>query len=280
MEELRSEDGGVLISDDVKKRLQKRVRRRNALIVLTCVVVGAVILTVAAFFTVKEIFTVEQIFCPDTPYYSGEEILEAAGAKTGKAIFSMDEETFRKNALQSLPMLQDLKVKKEYPDKLTVTPVLEEPLFYFVASVPENEYVVVAKSLKVLEMIDDEEVLHARYKGLLWVKMPRLLYTVTGQELRFADRGDGTYLPSFVELIGASSFAPEVKALDLVNRFEIVVYCETEQGAPYRIYFGNSRQAKEKLAFAEGIKKNLPEGFVGLIGVEDPQKGYADPEES
>ncbi|MBQ8216275.1 MAG: FtsQ-type POTRA domain-containing protein [Clostridia bacterium] len=278
-EELRKEDGTELISDDVKRRLRKSYRRRNAMIVLTCLLIGAVMLAVVGFFTVKSVFTVNEINCPDTLYYSAEEILSAAGVKTGQGIFFIKEEELRRNALQSLPLLKDLRVEKGYPDKLTVTPVPEQPLYYFVADIPQNEYVVVAESRKVLCMFDEEEQMRKTFPQLFFVKMPRLLYTVEGQGLGFAERGDEAYFSEFLGLLKGSSLYDQIVLVDLENRFEITVYCKSPQGWDYRIYFGNRRNMEEKLAFAEGIRQRLPEDFTGVIGVEDPQKGYADPDE-
>ena len=275
---IRREESGELISDDVKRRLKKWERRRNAMIVLTCLLIGAVIVAAVGLFAIKKLFTVNQILCPDTPYYSSEEILEAAGASTGKGIFFIDEEALCTGALQALPLLMDLQVEKEYPDKLILTPIVEEPLFYFVADVPDNEYVVVAKSMKVIHMIDEEGEMNARYPDLLQVQMPALLYTVEGKHLGFAGEGDERYIPDFLELVRDSAFGDEVVYVDLKNRFEITLHCASEQGTSYRVFFGNKKNAKEKMEFAEGIKNRIPENFSGLIGVEDPKKGYADPD--
>ena len=77
-EEIRGEDGNVLISDDVKRQLQSRLQRRTMLIVLTCIVAGCAVLAVFSFAVTKFLFSVDEIDCPDTSYYTAEEIFEKA----------------------------------------------------------------------------------------------------------------------------------------------------------------------------------------------------------
>ena len=69
-------------------------------------------MSIVAFFVVKRVFTITEIVCEDQVYYSAEQILEAAGAKTGVGIFFVDEEQMRANALQELPLLMDLQIQK------------------------------------------------------------------------------------------------------------------------------------------------------------------------
>jgi hypothetical protein len=70
-----------------------------------------------------------------------------------------------------------------------------------------------------------------------------------------------------------------VQSVDLSNRFEITVYCCRNGLSAYRIYLGNKKDLSEKIEFAEGIRGRIPEDFEGLIGVEDPTEGYADPDD-
>ena len=76
-EEIRREDGSVLISDDVKRQLQQGLRRRTLMIVLTSLVAGAAVLALLAFAATRFFFSVEKIECPEIGFYSTEEILEA-----------------------------------------------------------------------------------------------------------------------------------------------------------------------------------------------------------
>ena len=109
--------------------------------------------------------------------------------------------------------------------------------------------------------------------------MPRLSYTVSGKELVFSSSGDGDYIPGFINLLDQSDLAGQIAKIDVKSRFDIRVHCLSEQGS-YSILFGNKKELSEKLAFAKGIKDKLPPDFVGIISVEDPRKGYADPEDS
>ena len=84
---------------------------------------------------------------------------------------------------------------------------------------------------------------------------------------------------ALLEQIKSSAFAQQVVLVDLTNRFELTVYCQTQEGYAYRIYFGNVKNIEEKIAFAQAIKQRLPTDFQGLIGVENPAKGYADPDD-
>ncbi|MBP3322526.1 MAG: FtsQ-type POTRA domain-containing protein [Clostridia bacterium] len=278
-EELRREDGRVLISDDVKRRLQKRLKRRTFFIVFTCILVGVLILSLVGFFVIKNIFSLKTVSCPQTEHYSSKQIVEASGLREGSAIFLIKDDKIRSRILQELPLLKDLQVKVLYPDRVELIPIEEEPLFYFVADIPENEYVVVSESYKVLGMFDSVEQMLTYFPDLYLVKMPTLLYTVTGQKLEFASKGDADYISDLLRLVKESDFGEQLRYADLQNRFEITLHCRSEMGKDYRVYLGNKKSLSEKISFAQGMKDHLPDDFAGLIGAEDPQKGYADPDD-
>ena len=278
-EEIRKEDGSVLISDDVKRRLQGRLQRRTVLIVLTCLLVGGTVFGLFSFSAMKFLFSVEHVQCGQSSYYTSDEILLASGIQKGKPIFFLSEEEIKGSVLEKMPFLSDLKVEKVYPDTVRLVPVEERPLFYFVADIPENKYVVVSESQKVLAMYDDEMHVRASFGGIYRVEMPSLLYIVSGQQLQFKERGDSDYIPGLLNLLKDSDFFSEVQSVDLSNRFEITVYCRRNGLSAYRIYLGNKKDLSEKIEFAEGIRGRIPEDFEGLIGVEDPTEGYADPDD-
>ena len=185
----------------------------------------------------------------------------------------------RGSVLEKLPFLSDLKVRVVYPDTVVLTPIEEKPLFYFVADIPENEYVVVSENQKVLEMFDEEGDLLEAFPNVYRVDMPPLRYIVSGQPLQFANRGDGDYIPALLKDLDGSDFAKQVVSVDVKNRFEIMVYGRKDGQFDDRISLGNKKDLHEKLLFASGIRERIPEDFVGLIGVEDPVNGYADPDD-
>lgn len=277
-EEIRREDGSVLISDDVKRQLQQGLKRRTLLIGLTCLVAGGAILALLLFAATKFLFSVETIECAEIGYYTVEEIIEASGIEEGKPIFLISKEDVRRSALEKMPFLADLKVELSYPDTVVLTPVEEKPCFYFEADIPENEFVVVSESQKVLTMFDEEEQLLADFPEVYKVKMPVLLFIVSGQKLQFSERGDGDYIPELLNHLKNSDFSEEILYLDAENRFELTVYCQKNGRYDYRIYLGNKKNLSEKILFAQGIRARVAESFQGLIGVEDPTKGYADPD--
>lgn len=267
-----------LLPDAMKRRLHKRLRRRSVLIAVTGVLVGGIILAILGFFAVKVLFTVETLQCESTKFYKSSEILEQSGIKEGDGMFLLNEEQVRKTLLEAFPLLCDVTIRKEYPNTLVILPEEEKPLFFFIADIPENEYVVVSERQKVLQMFPDEESMNELFPTLYFVEMPGLSYTVSGKELVFSSSGDGDYIPGFINLLDQSDLAGQIAKIDVKSRFDIRVHCLSEQGS-YSILFGNKKELSEKLAFAKGIKDKLPPDFVGIISVEDPRKGYADPED-
>ncbi|MBQ8235525.1 MAG: FtsQ-type POTRA domain-containing protein [Clostridia bacterium] len=268
-----------LLPDAMKRRLHRRLRRRSILIAVTGILVGGIILAVLGFFAVKVLFTVESLQCESTEFYDSGEILEVSGIKEGDSMFLIREEQVKKALLKKFPMLCDVTIRKEYPNTLIILPEEEKPLFFFIADIPENEYVVVSESLKVLEMFPDEESMNELFPTLYYLEMPELSYAVSGKKLVFSSAGDADYLPGFINLLDASDLSGEIVKIDVSSRFNIRVYCQREQES-YIILFGNKKELSEKLAFAKGIKEKLPADFVGVISVEDPRKGYADPEDA
>lgn len=273
-DELRREN---VNSEEMQEKLYRKVRRRNRMIVLTCVLIALLILLTVGWICMKMFFTVDEIEVVCGNAYDASEILSASGLRKGEVIFFISSSEVRNRVLEDFPLLENVKLRKEYPNKLIFETVEEVPLFYYYTGSEDTGYAVVARSQKLLALCRTEEEVRASFGALLLVDMPAVKYAVIGDKLGYFEKGDSIYIPELLVSLEKFNLGAEPVLLNAVSRFDLILYCgQSRQGRPkYEILLGNKDQLEDKLSFAEGIIEQLGEDFEGIVSVEDPKNGYA-----
>ncbi len=266
-------------SEELQERLNRKIGRRNRLIVFTCVAISAVILLTVGFVCTKMFFTVDEIEVVCSDGHDGSEILAASGLQKGKVIFLVSTAKTEKQVLDAFPFIEKVELIKEYPNRLVLRTANEIPLFYYHTGNEDGGYAVVARSQKLLALCSSEPEVLEKFGKLLKVEMPSVKYAVVGEKLRYYERGDSMYIPELISSLGQFDLGAEPFLLHATSRFDIILYCggNEKESAKYEILLGNKDQLEDKLFFAEGIIGQLEEGFSGIVSVEDPKNGYARP---
>ena len=268
-------------TEELFEELSGRIEKRRRKIFITSIVIAVLILTPVFALLMKSFFAVETVSVSGSSAYSEEELLECAKIKKGDILFFISSSRVEKRILTEYPLLEQVRVRKIYPNSVVIETVDETPLLCFDTGSDEIGYAVVSHNQKIVGFCKTREEVKAAYGDLYFVRMPRVKVVAVGEKLRFFENGDGNYIPELIEAYKSTKLAELPVWFDLTSRFDIKLYCGTsifpdsESGAKYTILLGNKSDLVQKLRFAEGIIDKLEPGFEGIVSVEDVKNGYA-----
>ena len=281
MDEWKREE---LLNEELKQQLEKKVKRRGRMIVLTCVLCALIVLSLLFLLCCQLFFKVKEVKVEGNTVYDSAELLEKAGVKKGDVLFFINSGKIRSNILENYRLIEDITVEKDSPDGVILKVQEERPLFFYETgdyALGENSrtvFAAVAESEKILGIYESRAALEQAYPGLIEVKMPEVRYAVAGNRIQYADEGDEGYIPELIRLIKASVFGEGFKVLDAGSRFNLGFWSYKADGTdPVEVRLGNKKNQSEKIALAESILDKLGKDFSGLICVEDVKKAYARP---
>ncbi len=266
------------------QQLRKKEKSRNKVMLLTAVAVGAVILLIIFLLLNYLLWDVRNVSVSGCTVVDVEQVISIAEQYRGKPLLFVNSNVIREECLLLSHSFSDISIEKRFPNTLVVNVSEEEPLFYGSYPVEEGRvlYFLTAKSMKVLSISDSKEELLAGYSEVTALKLPEIAYCVVGEKIRFVDETNGKVLPDVIEMIKNSGFGRELAYIDFSSRFNICFFggirADGIDAPRYEVRLGSRKELAKKLTFAGGILEELASDFVGIISVEDPDSGYADPE--
>lgn len=269
-----------LLDREMQEQLESKVRRRNRMIVLTCVLIGSVILLGIIFVCLKLFFTVEEIRITGSERYTSEELSAILPVKNGDILPFVSENDIRKALEKNFIFVSGVQVDKQYPDSIEIRITDETPLYFFETKTGQStSCVVVSESGKVLAMLDSLEKVTEEYPTAVPVLISDVKYAVIGKKLQLMDSRSEGYVNTVLENLKGTVFEDMPLVINLKSRFDMRIYCgvNPDGSLKYEILLGNQNNLKIKLEFAQSIMKELSDSFTGVICVEDPKNGYADP---
>lgn len=165
------------------KRLRRRRRNMSAYYFLVTLLVAGVGLSLSMTF----LFNINEIRVSGETQYSSEEIVNASQVYIGDNMVRMKSDEVKNKILSSLIYVEDVKIKKAFPD------VLE---FNVIPSVPyanieyENKYIMVSQEGKMLEVIQSprEDLLTVTGLSLVDATLGNKIVLDDEQKLRIYDR--------------------------------------------------------------------------------------------
>ena len=133
-----------------RKAIRRRriIRRLTALAMLLCVIAAGIYLTVTMLFKISaiQVRTADGVVS-EAGGYSSEQIVQALGVNLEENIFSFDP-TAKAAALEKVfPMLEDIKVERDYPGTVVVRVTEAQPAY---AMQTESGWLTLSASLKIL----------------------------------------------------------------------------------------------------------------------------------
>ncbi len=135
-----------------KRKTKKPFRARPLLILLLLVVVGA-----AAGLLFSPVFRVSAVWCEGNQRIEQETILEAAQVKIGGNLF-LQRMPKIKRRVQNIPMIEDVRIHRVFPDKIRITVTERTPAAYLHN---DQKLIVLDLTGRVIETIEDERAAQA-----------------------------------------------------------------------------------------------------------------------
>lgn len=146
---------------EMRRRL---ARRLTAFGLLLCVIGAGVYLTVTMLFKIN---TIQLQLADTTPVeqaggYSSQEILAALGVASGENIFSFDPDAKAQALEQQFPLLEQIRVVRDYPNTVAVRVVEAVPTWAMETS---KGWLTLSARMKILECSGDQPQLPTLYGG-------------------------------------------------------------------------------------------------------------------
>lgn len=242
----------------------RRMRRRNRMrplygLLVTVLVIGVgVALSMTVFFNIS---TIE--IAGDAPQYTAEDVAKASGVHTGDNMMRLNREEVEQNVLDHLVFVEDVTVKKEFPDVLVIT---------------------VTPSQAAFNVTDDSGTLQVSAAGKILKNSPESdasLPTITGYDPSVREPGkmlaakdsQKEYIFKTISARIAKGLEYPITSIDLSDKYALVLTFDS------RIEFavGNWNELDYKITLAETVLAQLPAdktGFLSMVG--DHQCSYRD----
>ena len=257
-----------VIEEYIERQREGRNRRRKILRIV-CVLFGLLLFFGVLVACGILFFKVETVRVTGGTVYPDEWVVESSGVELGSNIFLVKGEDVAKRLGEDLPFIYSVRVDKHLPGDVELVIFEETPYFYFIF---EEEYVVVSKEMKVLDITGDPEYLKTTYSDVREVKVPKVTYAVTGARLRFEDEANTEALQTVLGALDRSQLGEQVRQVDFSNRFDVKLSYNEGQ---YQILLGNVSSAELKLSFAAEIIGRFAAETKGTVCVDDIRSGYA-----
>lgn len=170
------------------KRRRRRRTGRQTLHYLLILLVAMAVLTILSF---TVFFKIEKLEVVGNTKYADEQLIAQSGIRIGDNLFRVSQRAVKKALMEKFPYLEDVKIKRSFPPKLTIQITQAKPLG---AVNTESGYVMIGCSGKVLET-----GVHTLPENITVVNGMYLSLPEVGHRLgQVVEKGDLNYSPEIV----------------------------------------------------------------------------------
>ena len=260
--------------DVVKTEIEKpqsskraRRRRRNSagyyFVVLVLVLVIGTVLSMTLLFNVNEV----QVAGLDKqsagiPNYTAEELVEAAEIENGDNMVRMSTDKIRSRMLSKLICIDDIKIKKRFPDTLYIEAIPSVPRVNIRSS---SGYILVSEGWRILEIKEEAN------KELLMVEGYEMGNPVLASHLESEDPQKTKILENICGAIDKNDITG-MTSINMEDKYNIIINYDNR----IDIKVGNSSDMDYKLRYAYQILKDeISSNKTGyLIFIENNQYSF------
>lgn len=129
----------------------KRERRRKRFLPLFYFLVAVLVLIFAVTLSMTVLFNIKTIYIEGSSEYEVSQIVEASEIYKGDNLVRLNTELAKQKILKNLMYIDDVTIKKEFPDKIIIQTVASIPAMNISNG---NEYMLVSEGLKLLLVTD------------------------------------------------------------------------------------------------------------------------------
>lgn len=224
------------------------------------------------FFTVCR---VENISVENTSIVPQPTILDAAGIKAGRHLYSLNTAKIKSNIVNSSPYVKSVNIERKLPSTVRIL-VEEYDLSYYIEY--EDRYYLVTRDLLVLEETTVEDATEKGAVPLLLPKLkapkvdknnpdaPKVLTPM--QTLTFETTADLKWSQTLLCALAETDFADKITFVDISDPFDIRINVSDK----YTVRLGNEKDFEKKLSRVENALEYLSEAMYALTGILHAEK--------
>ena len=222
-----------------RKQRQKQARKRQMAIAFISIFVVSLIVALVSLvvlcFTV--FFDVKQISVSGSEIYSNAEIIKASDITTEDNLFIIREKRVEEKIRQSLPYVDDVKIKRRLPDKVALIITDAKEYAYFEH---EGKYYIVSENGYVLKEQTEapENVFEIITSGITGN---------VGEKAVFANQNEEKLINELIVLLEAKGI--NIDKIDVTSQLEIKLFVEDR----FEVILGDSKYLTEKIAHLSGM---------------------------
>lgn len=227
---------------------RKKIRRRRLKIFFVFMLIIALITAGIMCFTV--FFPIKKVNVSGSKIYSKSQIIKASGLTTDDKLFAVSEEKIENSIRKSLPYIEDVKLKRAFPDAVSLT-VTDAKEYAFYES--KGQYFILSDSGYVLKTQTEppQNVFQIITSGIKGEVSQKAVYKNSAEQ-------------ELIEMLikELSSKKLNIDKIDVSNVLEITLQVEDR----FTVKVGTSQYLSEKIAHLGGMIKSIPDrsGTINL----------------
>lgn len=240
------------VNDFIRKRKRKKLIKRYTLFVTFAIIIIFLLMTNLSIFNVKTIEYRDNILVKDVE-------LDKLYSPIGKNIFLLNGKEV-KNAYKKNPYIEDIKIKRVYPDKI-VLDFKEKNATYYIKN--ENKYYVLSDKLVLLEVRNNIDGLNLVETINLDVKDKIVGNTITESEYVV------NVASEIAEIMSRNISNIKFNLFDFSNSQKIIVYHDGIE-----VILGDINMLEEKLNKSINIIEagviSTGNGYINIEDIKEP----------
>lgn len=130
----------------------KRERRRKRFLPLLYFLVAILVLLFGVTLSMTVLFNIKTIYIEGSSEYEASQIVEASEIYKGDNLVRLNTELAKQKILKNLMYIDDVTIKKEFPNKVIIKTVASVPAMNIY---DQDQYILVSESLKLLLFTDE-----------------------------------------------------------------------------------------------------------------------------
>ncbi len=222
-----------------RKERRRKIRRRRLFISLIFFIIIAIITLAIMCFTL--FFPIKSIGAKGSKLYTSEQIVAASGIDVGDKLFAVSKKTVENSIRKSLPYVDAVTIKREFPDgiKLTVKDAEE----YVCYNVDGKYYVVSKKGYVLSENGEKPENIFEIICGGVGCEI--------GAQVTFEDEEAQELIDTLTDAFSKQDIS--IDEIDITNTIQIKAKVENR----FDVYFGTHENIDKKIAHLSGMIESI-----------------------
>lgn len=242
----------------VSNRLRKKRRRRiRILMLLTFIILVVSLLT----YSISIFFKIKEIEVSGSKIYTSTQITDEISINLDDSLIFFGKSKLKNEILQNFPYVENVKITREYPDKLQIEITEHED---FATLFFASTHYIISSDGKVLKGVTIDKI--GDLPKIIGFEAQNL---EIGQVISSADEYKEQILYEIFEIFSDYGYMDIVTEIDLTKTYDIIIKC----GTKYQIEIGSIDEIDHKMKMFEEVLKKLTPSDTVVIDLSD--KSYA-----